>query len=74
MVAQSIGCGPVEALCLAKNGPRQGEYTTESATCSGWKIGDLGAIDDPPNYGEFTRAAYENREGTSAHIARACGE
>lgn len=58
MVAQSIGCGPVQALCLAAAGPLSGKYTTGRQTCAAWKSGHLGAVDDPPNYGEETRRAY----------------
>lgn len=61
MVAQSIGCEPVEALCLS-DGSKRGKYTTERMTCEAWKSGHLGAVDDPPNYGEETRAAYEEEE------------
>ena len=66
MVAQSIGGGPVEALCLADGGPLSGKYTSGKQSCSGWKSGHLGAVDDPPNYGEETRAAYEAEEGVNA--------
>lgn len=62
MVARSIGGGPVEALCLCDGGPLQGKYTTERRTCSAWASGHLGAWDDPPNYGEETRAAYAREE------------
>lgn len=66
MVAQSIGGGPVEALCLTEGGPRSGKYTTARVTCAHWKSGHLGAVDDPPNYGEDTRAAYEAEEKEAA--------
>ena len=61
MIARSID-GPIEAMCLGE-GPRKGKYTTERQTCDGWKSGHLGAVDEPPNYGEFVRAAYEAEEG-----------
>ncbi len=61
MCAQSIGGGPIEALCLGR-GSRAGKYTTASMTCEVWKSGHYGAIDDPPNYGEETRALYEAEE------------
>ena len=60
MIARSYG-GPVEAMCLGK-GPLKGKYVTARQTCNGWKSGHLGAVDDPPNYGEQTRAAYEAEE------------
>jgi hypothetical protein len=66
MVAQSIGGRSVEALCLAEGGPLSGKYTTGRQSCAGWKSGYLGAVDDPPNYGEETRAAYEAEEGADA--------
>ena len=62
MLAQSIGCGPVEAVCLSQTGPRHGKYTTGRMTCSEWKSGHHGAVDAPPNYGEFAVAAYEAEE------------
>jgi hypothetical protein len=58
MIARAYGAGPIEALCLAE-GPKGGKYTRETATCSAWKSGHYGAIDSPPNYGEYARAAYE---------------
>lgn len=66
MVAQAIGGRAVEALCLADGGPLVGKYTTAVMTCAGWKPGYLGAVDDPPNYGEETRAAYKEEEGENA--------
>jgi hypothetical protein len=58
--------GDTEALCLAADGPHASKYTTEGMTCGSWKSGHLGAVDDPPNYGEQTRAAYEAEEGSDA--------
>jgi hypothetical protein len=63
MIAQSIGGRPVEALCLAAGGPHAGKYTAGHVTCDSWKSGHLGAVDDPPDYGEATRAAYEAEAG-----------
>jgi len=62
MCAQSIGCGPIEALCLGAD-KYKGKYTTETMVCDGWKSDHYGKIDDPPNYGELSRAAYEKEEG-----------
>jgi hypothetical protein len=59
MCAQSIGGGPIEALCLTPSGPCAGKYTTQRMVCEAWKSGHHGAIDAPPNYGEETRALYE---------------
>ena len=61
MCAQSIGCGPIEALCLG-NGKYKSKYTTERMHCDAWKSDHFGKVDDPPNYGEFSRAAYEDEE------------
>lgn len=62
MIAQSIGGALVEAYCLSGDGPLAGKYTRGRQTCSAWKSGHLGAVDDPPNYGEEVRAAYEAEE------------
>lgn len=62
MIAQAIGGGPVQAMCLGE-GALKGRYTTGQRTCDGWKSGHLGAIDEPPNYGEAVRAAYAAEEG-----------
>jgi hypothetical protein len=64
MCAQVIGGGPLEALCLSQKSARSGHYTTERMTCEAWKSNQFGAIDSPPNYGEFAVAAYEEAEGT----------
>lgn len=61
MIARSIG-GPVEALCLAPEGPFKSKYTGGRRTCESWKSGHHGAVDDPPNYGEETRALYDAEE------------
>ena len=66
MLAEAVGGGPVKAMCLAEGGPRTGEYTTGMTTCSGWKENTFGAVDDPPNYGEETRALYTTEEGPDA--------
>ena len=66
MIAQAIGGEPIEALCLALGGPLESTYTTGAMTCNGWKSGHLGAVDDPPNYGEWTRARYQKEEGPDA--------
>ena len=63
MCAQAVGGGPVEALCLANNGPFSSKYTTGKFRCDGFKQDLFGKVDDPPNYGEFTRAEYERAEG-----------
>lgn len=62
MIARCSG-GDVEAMCLGR-GTMGRRYTTARQTCDHWKSGHLGAVDDPPNYGEATRAAYAAEEGT----------
>lgn len=47
MLAQSIGCSGLQAMCLASAGPLKNKYTSGHMTCESWKEGDLGAIDDP---------------------------
>jgi hypothetical protein len=66
MVAQSIGCGPIEALCLCSgrhgDGPHHGKYVKADHVCVAHKSDHFGKVDDPPNYGELSRAAYEAEE------------
>ena len=62
MVAQAIGNGPMEALCLSQTGTKAGRYTTARASCEAWKSGHYGAVDSPPNYGERAIAAYDAEE------------
>ncbi len=66
MIAKAEGGGPVEALCLSDTGPNKGKYVSGRATCEAWASGHHGAVDDPPNYGEETRALYK-REATERH-------
>lgn len=64
MIAQSIGGGPVQALCLADGGKLRGKYTSGRQSCDAWRSGHHGAVDDPPNYGEVSRAMYAAEEQT----------
>lgn len=66
MVAQAFGCGPMEALCLAENGRYSNKYTTGRMSCDKWASNHFGAVDSPPNYGEFARAAYEAEKAALA--------
>lgn len=50
--------GDTEALCLAPSGVAKGTFTTASDTCGSYAKNTLGAVDDPPDYGEAVRAAY----------------
>lgn len=61
MLARSLG-GPVEAMCLSADGPHASKYTYNSVTCEAWKSGHHGAVDEPPNYGEETRALYDEED------------
>lgn len=62
MCAQSLDGGPMEALCLSGDGPKAGRFVRATSSCSSWKSGHLGAVDEPPNYGEHVRAAYAAEE------------
>lgn len=66
MVAQSIGCGPIEALCLAEGGERKGKMMPATGYCDGYKNNYFGAVDEPPDYGESVRAEYVKAEGPNA--------
>lgn len=66
MCAQTTGLGPIEALCLSVTGPRARAWTKESETCPAWKSGHHGAVDAPPNYGEFIRTLYDAEDGAAA--------
>lgn len=48
MVARSGSFG-VEALCLSITSESRNKYTPGSHTCTAWKSGHLGAIDEPGN-------------------------
>jgi hypothetical protein len=65
MCVRSIGCAPIEALCLG-DGPKAQRYTRGNDTCPAWKSNHLGQVDDPPDYGESVRAAYAAEEGHDA--------
>lgn len=59
MIAQSIGGRDVEALCLAPEGsPCKGKFMVGTQTCAAYAKNTAGAVDDPPNYGEESQAAY----------------
>ena len=65
MIAQVLGGRQLEALCLSESGPCAGKYVMARMTCPDWKSGHLGAVDEPPDYGEDVRAAYAAEEGGS---------
>jgi len=62
MIAQVVGGGPLEAMCLAEGSPFAGKYVSERQKCASWKSGHLGAVDDPPDYGEENRRMYQEEE------------
>ena len=67
MVAQSIGCGPIEALCLAGRGTKfGGQMMRADATCEAWRSDHHGKVDDPPNYGELVQPLYDAEDGPDA--------
>lgn len=47
MIAQSVGCGPVEAMCLNDNSDSYQEMVPETFGCVDWENGETGAIDCP---------------------------
>lgn len=52
MLAQCIGGGPLEAMCLhprSSDAPLAYTYTTAGQSCAGWMSGEFGAVDDPEN-------------------------
>jgi hypothetical protein len=65
--AQALGAGPIEALCLAQDGPKSMNYTRANDTCPAWRINSHGAIDDP-YCGEdaVARYAQEDEENEEA--------
>ena len=54
-LAQALGGGPVQAYCLAGDGPKAGTYTSGRQTCDKWQDAPLGAVDSgsdaDPRYG-----------------------
>lgn len=51
--------GVVKALCLAAAGPKTSTFVAGDDFCEAFARNSHGAVDDPPNYGEIARAAYE---------------
>lgn len=52
-----VQAGETVAMCLGA-GIMKGRYTTERQTCDSFARNTLGAVDDPPDYGEAVRADY----------------
>jgi hypothetical protein len=47
MIAQAVGGGPVQAICLCPTSAARGTYMSGHRTCAQWASGHLGAVDDP---------------------------
>ena len=62
MLAQAIGGGPVQAMCLGE-GQYRGKYTSARGKCDKWASGHHGAVDDP--YCDPT-AAYADDDAVGA--------
>lgn len=60
MLAQAHGNG-VEAMCLAASGAHAGTYVFGNDSCGSYAKNTAGAVDEPPDYGEAVRAAYEGQ-------------
>lgn len=59
MIAMANDDRGLQAMCLSSDGPLARKYTVGVQTCTEWKSGHLGAIDQPPDYGEETREQYD---------------
>lgn len=69
MIAKAEGAA-VMALCLAPEpAPLGGQYTSGRMKCDAWKSGHLGVVDDPPDYGEAVRAAYDAEEKRAQRLS-----
>lgn len=55
-----VQAGEVVAMCLGPGALKQ-RYTTTRQTCDGFAKNSHGAVDEPPNYGEAARAAYDRQ-------------
>lgn len=54
--------GVLKALCLNPESPRHGGYVAARETCAQWRIGHLGAVDEPGSNGdEYAIAARTSR-------------
>lgn len=55
-----VQAGEVVAMCLG-GGAMKGKYTTRRQLCDSYAKNTAGAVDEPPNYGEKSRAEYERQ-------------
>lgn len=60
-----VQAGEVCAMCLG-SGTMRGRYTTARQVCDAYARNSAGAVDDPPNYGEESRAEYD-RQAQATH-------
>ena len=65
MMAQAIGPGPVQAMCLADDAPYRLRYTSARQGCLKWQHNHHGAVDCPPDDGATARALYAKEEVNS---------
>ena len=52
--------GALTAMCLG-TGPHGSRYTNETTTCEAFAKNTAGAVDEPPAYGEESRAEYQRQ-------------
>lgn len=52
--------GALVAMCLGA-GPYGGRYTNGTTTCDAFAKNTAGAVDEPPGYGEESRAEYQRQ-------------
>jgi hypothetical protein len=64
MCAQSIGGGPIEAVCLSQVSGRTGKFVRATFSCPAWRSNHFGSVDAPPNYGAHARAAYDAEDAS----------
>jgi hypothetical protein len=65
MLAQALGGGPVQAMCLAPDTPAaamRSKYTSGHMRCDAWASGHLGAVDEPGQDPD----AYEHNDRAAA--------
>lgn len=61
-----VQAGKTVAMCLG-SGSLKGRYTSHRQTCDAFAKNTAGAVDDPPDYGEESRAEYR-RQSEMKHV------
>lgn len=78
MLAQCLGGGPVQAMCLSPNGPLSGKYTSGTQDCPLYLGGrdELLAVDDPEREEEPDGAEPDEAKNvlTGTHECPDCGQ